>query len=138
MALDNVDDITVVNSYLPEIAKGGHTLITSRDPNAIGLPAKGLEVGVLQEQEAVELLLLRANLADEHNVHSEASVIVNELGLLALAIEQAAAYIREYLKDILKFMAVYSAYRIDIHRRPNGNWDYPHEVATTCYYRLSK
>jgi hypothetical protein len=134
LVLDNVNDITVVHGYLPEIPCGGHTLITSRNPYTIGLPAEGLEIGVLDNQEAIELLLLRSNTAqnDESGVHQEALIIVNRLGCLALAIEQAAAFIREYLKDIFKFMAIYLAHRAEVLKyRPSGNWDYPREVATT-------
>ena len=40
-------------------------------------------------------------------INSEAVQIVEELGFLPLAIEQAAAYIRESLKDIFKFLPVY-------------------------------
>lgn len=59
------------------------------------------------------MLLLRANLANRGNmdIHSEAIKIVEELGFLPLAIEQAAAYIRESLKDIFKFLPVYSLNR---------------------------
>ena len=133
LILDNVDDITVVNGYLPDINKGGHTLITSRDSNATGIPAQGLEVGLLSEEESADLILLRADLAaDNDKFRTEALKIVAELGFLALAIEQAAAYIREYLKDIFKFMEVYAKYRTEIlKQRPSGNWEYPREVATT-------
>ncbi len=133
LVLDNVDDITVVNGYLPDINKGGHILITSRDPNTTGIPAQGLEVGLLLEDDAADLLLLRTNLpVDDNEFRSEALKVVTELGFLALAVEQAAAYIREYLKDIFKFMEVYSTYRTEIlKQRPSGNWEYPREVATT-------
>jgi hypothetical protein len=36
-----------------------HTLITTRNPNAIGIPAGGLEVDLLDPVEAIDLLLLR-------------------------------------------------------------------------------
>jgi hypothetical protein len=69
--------------------------------NAAGIPTQRLEVGLLSVDDAADLLLLRTNLAvDNNGLRSEALKIVTELGFLALAVEQAAAYIREYLKDI--------------------------------------
>ena len=135
LVLDNVDEISVVQDCLPDVSTGeGHLLITSRDPNAIGLPAEGLEVELFEIETAADLLLLRANITQTEVPQSraEAVEIVTELGCLALAIEQAAAFIRECLKDIFKFMKIYVTSRQKIlSKRPKGNWDYPREVATT-------
>ena len=113
LVLDNLDDITIVDPYLPDISCSGHVLITMRDPNATGIPAQGLKVEVFAEEEATELLLHRADLADNpsERVQTEAARIVTELGFLALAVEQAAAYIRVQLKDIFKFLGVYKEHR---------------------------
>ena len=134
LVLDNLNDISVVQDYLPDPSSLGHVVITSRDPNATGIPAQAFEVGVFSKEEAKELLLLRTDLADStcDRVESEAIKIVTELGCLALAIEQAAAYIRERLKDIFKFLAVYKEHRkVILAKRPRQNWGYPKEVATT-------
>jgi hypothetical protein len=112
LVLDNIDDISVVHGYLPELNSGeGHVLITTRNRDATGIPAEGLEVGVFESQAAADLLLLQSKLSDSVNAEMrlEAVKIVSELGFLALAIEQAAAFIRESLKDIFKFLVVYSA-----------------------------
>ena len=135
LVMDNVDDISVVNNYLPDVAHGqGHILLTTRDPNATGIPAQGLEVEVFDSQTAANLLLLRADLEDNstEEIKLEAIKIVKELGYLALAIEQVAAYIRESLKDVFKFLSVYSAHRKKLLKaRPRENWAYEHVVATT-------
>jgi tetratricopeptide (TPR) repeat protein len=138
LVLDNLDDISVACNFLPRLrVGGGHLLITTRDPNAIGIPAEGLEVAVLDVDDAKDLLLLRSNLRIDNipfgqDVENEAIQVVKTLGFLALAIEQAAAYIREQLKDIFKFMTVYSRHRKALHsRRSSGNWEYQWEVATT-------
>src|SRR5579871_1142693 len=101
LVLDNLDDITVVKDYLPDTTAGGHTLITTRNPNTRNIPAEGLQVELLSHEDAIELLLAKANveLVDDRT-RSEASQIVHELGRLPLAIEQAGAYIREHLKNI--------------------------------------
>jgi NB-ARC domain len=41
LVLDNMDDICVAGDYLPYLKSGGgHLLITTRDPNTIGIPAE--------------------------------------------------------------------------------------------------
>src|SRR5947207_3752534 len=97
LVLDNVDDISIVDDYLPDVSTGnGNLLITSRDPNATGIPAQGLEVEVFEPQIAVEMLLLRANMTHKQDAEtrSHAMMIVHELGFLALAIEQRAGFVR--------------------------------------------
>jgi hypothetical protein len=135
LIIDNVDDISVIKGYLPDVTSGeGHLLFTTRDPNAIGISAQGLEVEVFDPQTAADMLLLRATQADNNNmeIRSEAVKIVEELGFLALAIEQAAAYIRESLRDIFRFLPVYHVNREKIlAQRPRGDWPYPYVVATT-------
>jgi len=42
MVLDNLDDITIVKGYLSERGADQHTLISTRNPNAHGIPARGL------------------------------------------------------------------------------------------------
>ena len=114
LVLDNVDNISIIYDYLPDVSAGnGNLLITSRDPNVTGIPAQGLEVEVFKPQTAAEMLLLHANMTHKQDseTRSHAMTIVHELGFLALAIEQAAAFIRTSLRDISQFMAVYSASR---------------------------
>jgi tetratricopeptide (TPR) repeat protein len=135
LVLDNVDNISVVREYLPDVSSGnGHILITTRNRDAVGIPAEGLEVKVFDSEAAADMLLLRTNLSDNPiaAVRSEAVTIVGELGFLALAIEQAAGFIRESLKDIFKFLAIYSANRRKmLALRPRQNWAYEHVVSTT-------
>ena len=111
LVIDNLDDADVVDGYLPERSLGRHTLLTMRNPNAIEIPAEGLRVGILDLDEAVELLIVRSGLGsvDDRTPEeiAEAMQIVEELGFLPLAIEQASAYIREISKDIFKFLPLY-------------------------------
>lgn len=133
--MDNVDDISIINNCLPGAAPGeGHILLITRDPNTTGIPAQGLEVEVFESQTAANLLLLRADLDDNNDIeiNSEALKIVKELDFLALAIEQTTAYIRQSLKDIFKFLSVYSANRDKfLAHRPRENRAYEYVVATT-------
>ena len=137
LVLDNLDDITVAEGYLPRLrVGGGHVLITTRNPNSLNIPAEGLQIDVHEPDEAKDLLLRRAQLSNEigtgSNVEEEAIAIVKVLGYLALAIEQAAAYIREELKDIFKFRTIYDTQRSQFHdRQSTSNSYYKNTVATT-------
>ena len=89
---------------------------------------------MFEHQPAAKLLLLRADLDDNSDVkiNSKTMKIVTELDFLALIIELTIAYIRESLKDIFKFLVVYSANREKfLAHRPRENWTYEYVVATT-------
>ena len=82
--------------------------------------------------EAVELLLVRSQAEDTNESRDEAGKIVHELRHLPLAIEQAAAYIREASRDIYKFLSSYRKKREMFHSRTSdGNQTYTWTVATT-------
>jgi len=135
LVIDNLDYVAVVAGYLPDMVSGGHTIITTRNPDATSIPAEGLEVEVLHRDTATELLLTRSKVdraANSPAAKTEAAQIVDLLGYLPLAIEQAAAYIREASKDIFAFLASYHENRRVLHlRMPHGNWGYTSSVATT-------
>jgi tetratricopeptide (TPR) repeat protein len=87
---------------------------------------------------AANLLLERAEINSDVESLKSAAQVVMELGSLPLAIDQAAAYIREQLNhDISQFMAIYARHRKQfLSKIPGGNWDYQPEnqyrvVATT-------
>ena len=132
MIFDNLDDVSIIKDYLPDVGAGRHTLITTRNPNVISIPAQGLEVGLLDVHSASELLCTRSGVTIDSTVESDAVAIVTALGFLPLAIEQAAAYIREASKDISTFLETYQQHRPELHKRmPSGNRDYKSSVATT-------
>lgn len=134
--IDNLGDITAVDSLLPVGDVESHVLITTRNSHSMGIPALGFEVKALPICDAVDMLLLRSaphqSSSHTNSEIEEATKIVNELGCLPLAIEQAAAFIREGPRNICKFLGVYSKHKSDLlARRPIGNWDYPRVVTTT-------
>src|SRR6202035_350187 len=111
-----------------------HTLITTRDPNAPGIPAEPLEVPLLDQEDSVLLLSTLSNISlpPESKEMEDARGIVRELGYLPLAIEQAAAYIREVTGSIPACSLEYQKNRRELHRWvPTGNRQYPFTVATT-------
>lgn len=135
LVIDNLEDVSVLDGYLPDFSHG-HTLITTRNQHYDQIPAEGIEIGVLDSDEAINLLLTRARLFENH-INEVADEIARELGCLPLAIEQAAGYIREALKDIYKFLPGYRQNRKNHPARiSKGNRKYYSEsVATT--WRLS-
>jgi len=96
MILDNVDDkkAVVAVSKLMARLKGGHVLVTARASN---FPAslRKLELDVLDETAATEFLLERTrdDRAPAAGDADKAGEIAQELGGLALGLEQAGAYI---------------------------------------------
>ena len=136
LIFDNVDDLTLLDDYLPTRAFGKHTLITTRDRHMENIPAKGLEVGELDVDEAVDLLLLRAKVETGEG-KAEAREIVEELGYLPLAIEQAAAFIREASRDLSNYLTSYRENRKTHHaRQSKANRNYYKETIDTTW-RLS-
>jgi tetratricopeptide (TPR) repeat protein len=134
IVIDNLDDIKVADGLLPENAPENHTIITTRNPNTIGIPAEPLEVPVFGADDAVALLLTlsRITVQPKSVEETEASNIVKTLGYLPLAIEQAASYIREVTGNLLTFSEEYSKNHRDILRRkPEDNRPYPYSIATT-------
>ena len=135
LVVDNLDEFSVIQGYLPSTDSLGHVLITTRNNDAEGIPAETLEVIPMDLDAAVELLISRAKLDVTSAVRSEAMRIVEELGGLPLAIEQAAAYVRDS-KSIFKYLDVYRRNRRGLlSRKPKGNIVYEDTVATT--WRLS-
>ena len=142
LVIDNLDDISIVSGYLPETNKGGHTLITTRNPDSMKIPAEGVEIPVLGKEAAIELLHLRSNSNPTEYSSSEklqAAELVKELGFLALAIEQASAFIRSSVYSIPEFLQIYYKSRKRLLRRkPEGNYPYPNSVAATFLLSVDK
>lgn len=96
LILDNVDTpaaMEEVDRLLPDLA-GGHVVITGRFAN-FSAHVEPLELGVLAVEEAVAFLLERTagRRRGSPDDGARAREVAVELGQLALALEQAAAYV---------------------------------------------
>lgn len=134
LVLDNLDDITVVDNLLPETGPEEHTLISTRNPNSAGIPAKGMEVPLLERADAMALLsrLSGVTISPQSKEESQAEEIVKGLGYLPLAIEQAGAYVREVTGNFGEYWKEYQRNHEVLHRWvPQGNRPYRDSVATT-------
>ena len=143
LVYDNVDDVSVVDGYLPQMTDGGHVLITTRNPNSMSIPAEGVHVDLLEPDDAAELFRIRAPLESgapfSEEITAEVKKIVAELGFLPLAIEQAAGFIRETGIDILKFLPIYDKSRKNLlHRKSSTNTHYSSSVAATFQMSFQK
>ena len=132
--IDNLDDIEIVRGLLPENGIGKHTLITTRNRNAAGIPAEGIEIPLFDRDEAIELLttLSSVDLPLSPSEKEHAIAIVNELDLLPLAIEQAAAYVREVAWNFKTYRNDYQkSHSLILRWVPKGNRLYSDSVAST-------
>jgi tetratricopeptide (TPR) repeat protein len=139
LVLDNLDDISVAKGYLPEMSEGHHTLITTRNPFSIDIPAEGFEIPLFGSEEAIELLRIRSETASSNFEAQVASEIVFELDHLPLAIEQAAAFIRKATKSLSEFLFIYGKSRkAFLQRPPAGNDTYSNSLAATFLLSFNK
>jgi tetratricopeptide (TPR) repeat protein len=131
IVIDNLDHIEIVKDYLPDRSPSKHTLITTRNPNANGIPARGLEVPLPQTDEGIEMICTLSEMDVE--IHKEeARQVVEELQFLPLALDQAASYVRQVAKSFSKFLVVYQKYPKDLRKwTSDGNRQYDHSLATT-------
>jgi len=87
LVIDNLVDVTVVDGYLPDSTTGGHTLITTRNPNSDGIPAAGIEIGVLSKDEAIDPLCLRSKLTEYYDADVEEKIVCEVGYLLPLKLQ---------------------------------------------------
>jgi tetratricopeptide (TPR) repeat protein len=134
LLIDNLDDIKMADGLLPENGCQRHTIITTRNPDARGIPAEPLEVPLLDPNDSIDLLSTLSNIMvqpDSPEDH-QAAEIVQKLGYLPLAIEQAAAYVREVTADFSVFLEEYERNHKKLHTWvPAGNRQYSNSIATT-------
>jgi tetratricopeptide (TPR) repeat protein len=134
LVIDNLDDISIVKDLLPETGSERHTLITTRNPNTKGIPAEPLEVPPLDDEDSLKLLsiLSEIDITSNSAEKEQAEKIVEELGYLPLAIEQAAAFVREVTGDFALYLEEYHKNRMRVHQWiPEGNRQYSYSIATT-------
>ncbi|MDQ3581694.1 MAG: NB-ARC domain-containing protein [Pseudomonadota bacterium] len=98
LILDNIDSeeaATAVEALLPQLL-GGHALLTSRLANWSGSLA-ALPLDVLSPEAAADFLLARTDAKRRKQADDPAAArtLAEELGRLALALEQAGAYIAQ-------------------------------------------
>jgi tetratricopeptide (TPR) repeat protein/transcriptional regulator with XRE-family HTH domain len=138
LVLDNAEDFDMITNFLPN-SGSGHILVTTR-AHSTGSIASGIELKIMDKEESILLLLRRAKiLASDASLdqstledRARAEVIVQMMGGLPLALDQAAAYIEETGCGLAGYPLVYSNRRKELlQRRSTFPSDHPASVATT-------
>ncbi len=131
LIVDNADDPTLIQPYLPQQGLGS-ILLTTR-ATAVGWLATSLEVEQMGLMEGTQFLLHRAQrlpATDEES--NEASNVVVALDGFPLALDQAGAYIEETGCSFGGYLQLYEQHRSKmLARRGKQVTNYPYSVATT-------
>jgi hypothetical protein len=138
LILDNADDLNLVQPFLPTECPG-HLVLTTR-AQITGKVAHRFEVDTLDGETGALLLLRRAGLVAADGSfdavfpsdQSIALALVEELGGLPLALDQAGAYIEETQCGLADYRQQYQMRRAELlARRGKLVDDHPEPVATT-------
>ncbi|MCC6539643.1 MAG: tetratricopeptide repeat protein, partial [Bryobacterales bacterium] len=131
--LDNAPTAEAVRPWVARLQTAptpGHLLLTSRSETWDGV-AEAVSVTQWSEEESVRFLLARTGQADR----ASAAALARELDGLALALEHAAAYMRQ--GDGLPLARYLSRWRARLAETPGGT-DYPRSVAATLGLSLDR
>ena len=134
LIFDNADDPSLEISRFFPVGNRGVILITTRNPDCkIHATVGSSELGRMETDEAVTLILRTSDVLSNETVQKAAEKIVLALGCLALAIVQAGAVIRIGRCRIEEYPAIYSRRRKDLlqEKMLPGNEGYEHTVYTT-------
>lgn len=125
IVLDNMDharDFTEIMKLMPE-NKMCMVLITSRHRDAQQL-GTCIEIKPMEQDEAVELLLTKCNIASALQHHAHAESIVQTLAHLPLAIDQAGAYISSRNLPLARFTEHFNIRKEVIMNYIPSGWPY--------------
>ena len=140
LILDNVDDMSLVERFLPSFLHG-YVLITTR-AQAVGPLAEHMHVQQMTPGESTTLLLRRSKLlAIDRNTRPDvipqqlvetATVVTGLLDGLPLAIDQAGAYIEETGCALEDYLERFQQHRLALlGRRGEHTMEHPASVAAT-------
>lgn len=143
LILDNVEALEMLKPFLPA-SEHGALLLTTR-LQALGGIAQPLAVAPLHREEGVTFLLQRARVLSPSLplssvpsaiVHA-AQAVVDLLGGLPLALDQAGAYIEETECSLMHYRRLYQEHAgVLLNRRGSGGDDHPGSVVATVSFSL--
>ena len=145
LILDNVEDLSLVDAFIP-ITSTGHVLLTTRIQATASI-ATGLDLETLEADEAALLLLRRTGIIQQDALSAdtasadyiEARDIALAVDGLPLALDQAGAYIEETGCSLFDYIDRYRRQRrtlLDL--RGNALVEHPESVATTWLLSFQK
>jgi len=126
LIIDNADDPSIaLSKYFPTGGKGS-ILITSRNPElAVYATVGSTSIDTPSSEEAIDLLLRAAGdvVGSDTATRESARLIVNAVGGLPLALDQAGAYMKRAGCSMEKFLEMYEIHRRRaLQRSPPRNW----------------
>ena len=132
LIFDNAEEQGDIYNYVPRIGHG-QALITSRNPiwDSLGTT---LSVELMQPQEALAFLAKRTHDPDPQ----AAATLAKTLGYLPLALEQAAAYIRENSISLDQHQTLFQKHHTQLLQHSHLATEYPDTVATTWELAFQK
>ena len=133
LVFDGLDATEVASNIFPENGVMRHTIITTRNSDAKVYAAQGLEVPVLDKEEAIQLLstVSGVSLPRESPSREQGEWIVKELGNLPLAVDHAAMYIRQVCGGLEAYINELENDRDTVYSwKPLDNKQYPHSVSS--------
>jgi Tfp pilus assembly protein PilF len=127
LVFDNFDDPMPfsnksVKEYFPRGGQGS-VLITGRHEEAKNL-GHHIDVSTMSEEEALELLFRRSRVDQTESNRQESEKIIKRLGLHALAVDQAGAYILARNLDINLYLTHYNDRKEKVLSEAPELWDY--------------
>ncbi len=134
LVFDNHDDPEAFNpkpikEYFPQSTKG-FILVTSRHAESERL-GETVRIDEMSEDEALELLFHRSK-ADRHETNTaEGHKIIKRLGYLALAIDQAGAYVSKRHLDLHQFMEHFKNRQEQVLTETPKIWEYRKKINKT-------
>jgi tetratricopeptide (TPR) repeat protein len=147
---DNVEDLTLLERFLPS-TRSGASLITTRY-QALGTLARGLDLLPMEQEEGILLLLRRAKVLEPEATseqvrqlaermpaqYAAAADLVGAMGGLPLALDQAGAYLEETRCGLLTYLHLFRTQRTALlQQRGGGLRDHPASVSTTFTMALT-
>jgi tetratricopeptide (TPR) repeat protein len=141
---DNVEDLGLLQRFLPA-TRSGAMLLTTR-LHVLGTLARGINLLPMEQEEGMLFLLRRAKVlgpeAQSQQMHqlarqrpqqyAAAAELVNVLGGLPLALDQAGAYMEETRCGMFAYLDLFYTRRADrLGQRGEGARDHPASVSTT-------
>src|SRR2546421_6565529 len=145
LIFDNVDDLAVIEPFIPRASRG-HILLTTR-LQAMGGIAQGIQIGRMHSEIGALFLLRRASIlaldASLDDAPADNRVLSVELTQLMdglpLALDQAGAYMKEVPCTLAAYLDLYRKRHSGLLKiRGDAHADYPDSVATTWSLSFEK
>ena len=131
LVLDNADDLALAREFIPRDTQG-HILLTTRAQATLVI-AERVEIQKMEAEEGALFLLRRAGIIPRDALLSAAfegdrqlaEQISRELGGLALALDQAGAFIEETPSSLAEYLEFYRSERSKLLAERGGLGDQP-------------